>query len=471
MKKEEMNKVITMLDDDVIADALEGSQSASRPARRRGIFTAMIAAVLAVAMIAGAAVAMLRRPAGGAQSILPPEGATIIRMSRTVQLTPETVFTSGNYYAQTAYKDLEAGRYASVGGLELDGALYDSLVASNDAGRTWALEVTVSPNLYITKDYIEKEAEYWMSRYEIEDLGALAGIYSQLNADYDINALYEQYKDTYDLDVFYKYYASGQLESDLLAQDIGALSTKAEQIWDDCVSFQRDYWKDISKSVAPFLDAVGIDYLEDEDRFIIFVTEGELMSLQGISGVKFSKAGKYDLGLGQISRLTEWQGKLITNELAEAINANGSDVLFAVTAEPAVFGQLLDRAGYEEEYVAVVTELAKRPASRALLEAAAQNSAKFAEAVEVCGIDTVTKYIQGNVFDSALYDADTAAMTEKMNEMRENLYGTADKYYEVFSSQVRYIEVKANGNVILYVTADELAAIKTESEYCYKLAQ
>ncbi len=469
MRQDEMNRVLGMLDDDVIAEALSQKKTRAGGLRNRRLMTALIAASLAVALLIGAAsVAFSRRLTG---PMLPPEDALIIRnMTAGSQLTPKTVFTSGNYYSVESLGASEGARYATVGSLELSGDLYDSMVASTDENRTWAVEVTVSPNLYLTADYIEKEAAYWMSQYKIEDLSALVGIYEEVKTGFDIEALYEQYKDIYNIDEVYKYFASGKLEADLLSSDISALSAKAEQLWEECVDIKRGYWGDLAQGVREGLESFGVEFLEDDDRFIIFVTEGELLQLQGFPGIQFSRAGKYDIDVGKYSVMKEWKGKLVSSKLYDKLVENeGKDVLFAVTAEPAAIGELLDRSAYEQKYIEVSAELAGRPALRAALEAAASDSAKMVEALSVYGEDIILKYITAAGFESALFDGETAELQVRFNDMRSDLYSTPEQYYEIFAQQVRYLEIKENG-VVLYLSAQELATLVTEKEYCYKLA-
>ncbi len=473
MIKEEMNKAISMLDEDVVADALEGAKTAPKGASKRRFVTAIIAATLALAIIAGAAVAALRAPSGN-KSILPPADAEVIRLDSSAQFTPDTVYSSGNYQsAQTAYTGVPGEAYAQIGGLEISGELYESMVNSNDSDRVWALELTVSPNLYMTKDYLEKEASYWLAKYEMTDLGSIAGIYEQAKENFDFNALHEQFKDRFDLEAIFKYFASGDLEKDLLNQDISALTKKAEEIWNECVEIKNAFWSEMSGEVCRVLDELGIPYEEKDGKIIIFATEGDLLDfdLEGLKDIKLSKAEEYDIDLDKIEQYIDWSGKHISAKLNEAIAANGGkDVLFAVIAEPAEFGKWIDRAGYEEAYKAVFAELAKRPELKAALEEAAKDAVKYAEAVKTYGEELVGKYFTEEGFNKEQFDADTAQLTAKMNEMRENLYESADKIYAEFSELVRYIEVKDDGTIVLYLTEEELAALKTVKDYIYKLA-
>ncbi|MBQ4139834.1 MAG: hypothetical protein IJD70_00715 [Clostridia bacterium] len=475
MKKEEMNRILGMLDDDVIADALGEKKTAGKVGvSRRKFMTALIAATLAVViLVGGVAAAFALRGNGEPQSLLPPEGAVIIRnVTSSAQLTAGTVYTSGEYYSvESAFADVAPDKYAVVNQLELDQELYESMVSSNDENRTWAVEVTVSPNLYMSKEYIERETAYWLSKYEMADLEALAGIYDQFKSDFDINAIYEQYKDRYEIDELYRYFASGELETDLLNADINAMSKKAEELWDECVHFTNGFWRNIADDVREMLDDFGIEFIEDNNRFIIFVTEGELMALEGLGGVKFSKAGKYDINAGVIERSIEWNGKIVSKKLHDAIAANeGKDVLFAVTAEPAVFGDMLDRSEYESKYVALFGEAAKRPAWRTALEAAAADGSLVSAAIELCGEDAVAKYLKDGVFDSALFDSDTSAINGEIELMRKNLYRDSQEVYKELLPHVRYIEITASGNVVIYVSAEELASMKLNGDYCFKLA-
>lgn len=475
MKNTEMNRALGMLDDDVIADALEGKKSGGAVVvSRRKFMTALIAATLALAILAGGlAAAFAFGGDRGAVSLLPPEGSTVIRNSTaTSQLTAGTVYSSGKYYSvESQFNDVGEQSYALVNQVELDSELYNSMVANNDPNRTWAVELTVSPNLYMSEDYIERELAYWMSKYEADDLSALIEVYEQLESDFDINALYEQYKDKYDIEEIYKYFASGDLKHALLNNDIDALKKKAEQLWDECVDIQNGHWRNLVDDVRMILDSLGIEYIEEDMSFVIFVTEGELLALEGFNGIKFSKAGKYEINVGKYATMTEWNGKLISNKLYDAIVANeGKDVLFAVTAEPAVFGEMLDRSNYEEKYLELFSEAAKRPEWRKLLESAASDETALAAAIEECGEANVGKYLWNGYFDAATFDKDTMAISSELEVMRSNLYRTASDVYEEFAPLVRYIEITASGSVVFYLTADELAALKTSGDYCFKLA-
>lgn len=474
MNKEKMNQAIGMLDEDVLADALEGKKKSTGGVTRRKLAIMLIAATLAVALLAGGIIAALTRGAGGPLSILPPEDATVIRnVTTTVQFTPDTVYASGNYPSvEVQLGGAPAEEYALINDIELARELYDSMVASNDPDRIWALEVTISPNLYMSEEYIERELAYWTSKAEAEDLSALAVIYAQFKNDFDINALYEANKDKYQLDEIYKYFTSGKLEEALLNNDVDALKAQAEELWNECINIKNGYWKNLAPAVRRALDDFGIDYVQDDEKFIIFVTEGELLSLQGFSGVKFSNAKKYEFIFGQMPTATEWNGKLVSNKLADALeaNADNKDALFAVTAEPAAFSKLLDRSNYEARYLELFAEAAKRPAYRAALVAAAADASKMQAAISICGESMVAEYIKDGVFDAADFDEYTVKLNESIEVMRSNLYRDASEVYAEFAPLVRYIEINTAGNVVLYVTADELATLVTAREYCFKLA-
>ena len=471
MNKEKMNQAIGMLDDDVLADALEGKKKHTGGVTRRKLAVALIAATLAVALLAGSIVAALSRGRGPA-SLLPPEDATVIRnVTTTVQFTPGTVYASGSY-PYVEYRHEGSGEYAVVNEVELDRELYDSMVASNDPDRVWALEVTISPNLYMSEDYIEREVEYWSSKIKSEDLEKLAVIYEQLKSDFDIDALYEANKDKYELDEIYKYFSSGKLEKALLDKDVNALKAQVESLRNECVNIQNGYWKNLAPAVRKVLNDFGVEYVEEDGAFVIFVTEGELLSLHGFSGVKFSKASKYEITVGQIPTVTEYKGKLVSNKLADALaaNAGNKDALFAVTAEPAAFSKLLDRSNYEARYLELFAEAAKRSSYRSALAAAAADSSKLQAAIELCGAETVAEYIRDGVFDAAGFDEYTVKLNESIEVMRSNLYRDAADVYAEFAPLVRYIEINSAGNVVFYLTADELASLTTAREYCFKLA-
>ncbi len=474
MNKEKMNQAIGMLDEDVIADALEGKKTAGGVTRRK-LTVALIAATLAVALLAGGIVAAFSRSGGrGPIPILPPEDATVIRnVTTTLQVTSGTVYGSGNYPSiETQFGGAPDSEYATVNELELDRELYDSMVASNDPDRIWALKLDVSPNLYMSEEYIEREVAYWMSKAEAEDLSALVGIYAQFKQDFDIDALYEANKDKYNLDEIYKYFASGELEEALLNKDVDSLMRKAETLWNECVNIKNGYWKGLAPAIRKALNDFGIEFVEEDDSFIIFVTEGELLAIQGVGGVKFSKANKYDLTFAQIPTVAEWRGKLVSNKLAAELakNEGNKDVLFAVTAEPAAFTEMIDRSNYEARYLELFADAAKRPAYRAALAAASADASKMQAAIAICGEAMVTDYLRDGVFDAARFDLGTVELNETIEIMRSNLYRDASEVYAEFAPHVRYIEITENGNVVFYVTADELAALTTAREYCFKLA-
>ncbi len=475
MNKEKMNQAIGMLDEDVIADALEPKKRSGGGVTRRKLTVALIAATLAVALLVGGIGAALSRTGGkGPISLLPPEDATVIRnVTTTLQVTSGTLYGSGSYPSvEIQVGGAPAGEYAVVNELELDRELYDSMVESNDPDRIWALKLDVSPNLYMSEEYIEREVAYWMSKAEAEDLSALADVYAQFKNDFDINALYEANKDKYNLDEIYKYFASGELEAALLNKDVDSLMRKAESLWNECANIKNGYWKGLAPAIRKALNDFGIEFVEEDDSFIIFVTEGELLAIQGIGGVKFSKASKYDLTFAQIPTVTEWRGKLVSNKLAQELakNEGNKDVLFAITAEPAAFIEMIDRSNYEASYLELFSEAAKRPAYRAALEAASADPAKMQTAIAICGEAMVTDYLWDGYFDAARFDLGTVELNETIEIMRSNLYRDASEIYAEFAPYVRYIEVNENGVVVFYVTADELAALTTAREYCFKLA-
>ena len=475
MNKEKMNQAIGMLDEDVIADALEGKKRSTGGVTRRKLTVALIAATLAVALLVGGIGAALSRTGGrGPASILPPEDATVIRnVTTTVQVTPGTIYASGNYPSvETQFGGAPAGEFAVVNDIELDRELYDSMVESNDPDRIWALEVAISPNLYMTEEYIEREVEYWMSKVDASELSALVDIYAQFKNDFDINALYEANKDKYNLDEIYKYFVSGELEEALLKRDVDALKEKAESLWNECANIKKDYWSALAPAVGRALEDFGIEYVREGDSFIIFVTEGELLELQGFTGVKISKANKYDLTFAQIPTVTEWRGKTVSNKLAEELarNEGSPEVLYAVTAEPVEFSRMLDRSNYEARYLELFSNLAKRSVHRAALAAASSDTAQLEAAIDICGERMVTDYLHNGVFDAARFDRDTVELSATVELMRSNLYRDASEVYAEFAPLVRYIGINENGNVVFYVTADELAALKTEREYCFNLA-
>ena len=474
MNKEKMNQALSMLDDDVIADALEGKKRSTGGVTRRKLMVTLIAATLAVALLAGGIGAALSRTGGrGPIALLPPEDATVIRnVTTTLQVTSGTIYGSGNYPTfELQYGPAPTGEYALINDIELDRELYDSMVASNDPDRIWALELSISPNLYMTEEYIEREFAYWMTNAEAEDLAALVTVYEQFKNDFDIDALYAANKDKYELDELYKYFKNGTLEAALLNSDINELKAKAQEIWDECASIKRGHWKNLVPDVRTALEDFGIEYVEEDDSFIIFVTEGELLALRGFTGVKISNAKKYELTFAQIPTVTEWNGKKVSNKLADALAANeGKDVLFAVTAEPAAFSEMLDRSNYEASYLELFSELAKRPAYRKALEAVSADASKLEAAIAICGESIVADYLWDGYFDAARFDKDTVELSATVELMRSNLYRDAAEIYAEFAPYVRYIEINENGVVVFYVTAEELAAITTARDYCFKLA-
>ena len=64
MNKEKMNSALSLLDDDVIADALEGKKRSTGGVPRRKLMVTLIAATLAVAHLAGGITAAFSRVGG-----------------------------------------------------------------------------------------------------------------------------------------------------------------------------------------------------------------------------------------------------------------------------------------------------------------------------------------------------------------------------------------------------------------------
>ena len=476
MKNTKINEALGMLDDDIITEALQGKKTKNGYGARR-IAIIAIAATLAVAMLAATLVFALGGRGEPGASVLPPDGATVIKfMTSSAQIDGKTVYSaSGDYYSvEGQFAEIDPESYYVVNGVEIDGKLYEALVGSNDPNRTWAINVSLSPNLYMTEEYIQKEILYWTSKLEASDFEALAGILSQVTGVYDLQAIYEQYKDKYNVEEFYKYFASGTLEKDLLNADVEAITKKVEELWDDCVKFKDDIWANMVDPARAALEALGIEYAEENGCFTIFVTEGELISLEGVEGLKFSKAEDYDIDINLIdpNAPVDWKGITVTKKLSDALAAHvGEDVLYAVLVKEADVAAIVDMSKYESEYLALFGEYAGRSAKRAALEAAAADASKLPEAESLCGADMVADYIKDGAFDSARFDSDTEAMGAKVEEMRSNLYDdNSMAIYDVFASQVRYIEITAEKNVILYVSAEELSALTFEGEYVFNLA-
>jgi hypothetical protein len=99
MKKEEMNKIIGMLDDDVIADALGEKRAASKGAlNRRKFVTTLIAATLAVAILASTLIIALGRHGGEERvNILPPVGSYVKTASGNGIVVDENPLTGTLY--------------------------------------------------------------------------------------------------------------------------------------------------------------------------------------------------------------------------------------------------------------------------------------------------------------------------------------------------------------------------------------
>ena len=131
---------------------------------------------------------------------------------------------------------------------------------------------------------------------------------------------------------------------------------------------------------------------------------------------------------------------------------------------------MLDRSNYEARYLELFSDAAKRPACRAALAAASADASKMDAAIAICGEAMVKDYLWDGVFDAARFDQGTEELNATVELMRSNLYRDASEVYNEFAPYVRYIEITADGNVVFYVTADELAALTTAREYCFKLA-
>lgn len=339
MKNTKINEALGMLDDDIITEALHGKKTRGNGTRRIAVIA--IAATLAVSILAATLVFALGGIGEPGASILPPEGQTIIKFATSsAQIDGKTVYSaSGDYYSvEGQYSEVDPESYYVVNGVEIEGKLYEALVGSNDPNRTWAVNVSLSPNLYMTEEYIQKEVLYWTSKLEAKDLEALAGILSQVTGVYDLQLIYEQYKDKYNIDELYKYFASGKLEEDLLNADVEAITKKVEELWDDCVKFKDDLWANMVQPARAALDALGIEYAEENGCFTVFVTESELISLQGVEGLKFSKAEDYDIGVGAIdpNSTVDWNGITVTRRLKKALEDHeDEDVLYAVLVKAA----------------------------------------------------------------------------------------------------------------------------------------
>ena len=480
MKKEEMNKIIGMLDDDVVADGLSEKKNEGITIRfSRKLAVALIAATLAVAMLASGIMIGLSRRGNHEErvNILPPVGMQVVKhVASGAQITDETSVEYGNYPMVEGTKywtSCDPVTFANVGGLELSYYLYDALVKSDDPNRTWSIKVSISPNLYITKEYLSMEMERMLSEVTVNQLETLIGIYEQVKDSVDIDALYNQYKDQYELFDLYKYVKSGQFDRDLVNADIEALTKKAQDILDSCGEIKNDFWMNIEPVVLAELEKLGVPFVKEGDSYVIFVTEGELLSLSGIEGIKFENAYyKIDVNEFNPNALSERAGKKITKKLADAFKKNeGENVLFAILVESAGVAEIGDKSAYEQAYVMLFSDYASRKATEAALRGAVEGGEKLEKAIEKYGAETVEKYIKDGVFDSALFESDTLAMGAQIEEMRVKLYGdNSAEVYDVFKNLVNYIEITEQGSVIIYVTAAEFDAMTVAEDFVFNLA-
>ena len=477
MKKEEMNKIIGMLDDDVIADGMSEKKTEGVTIRlSRKLAVSLVAAVLAVAMLAsGIIIGLSRFGEEERVNVLPPVGVQVIKhVASGAQITKDTANSGGYYpYVESPYVAIEPNAYVTAGGLELSSSLYNDLVRSDDPNRTWSIEVSISPNLYITKDYLSLEMERVLSEVTAEQLETLIGIYEQAKDSVDIDALYNQYKDQYELLDLYKYVKSGQFDRDLVNADIEALTKKAQGILDSCGEIKNDFWMNLEPVVVAELERLGVPFVKDGDSYVIFVTEGELMSLSGIEGIKFENADyKIDVNEYDPYALSDHAGKKVTKRLADAFRKNeGKDVLFAVLVESASVAEIGDKAAYEREYLELFKAYASRKACEAALRGAVEGGEKLEKAIEICGQDAVDKYIKDGAFDSALFESDTAEMSVRIEEMKTKLYGdNSAEVYDAFKDSVNYIEITEQGSVIIYVTAAEFDALTVAGDFVFNLA-
>ncbi len=475
MKNEKINKALGMLDDDVLADALEGKRG-SFGGRR--VVTALIAAALAVAILAST-VLITRRLGRNVErtDITPPVGMTVIKRaaSSAGQITAETVTRSGTYpYVQSEYVAVEPLSYIVADGLEMDESLYNSLVSSDDINRTWAIEVQVSPNLYVTNEYLALELESILTNVDSHRLEALVGIYEQAKANFDIEALYLQYKDAYEIDELYRYFASGELDRDLLNADIDALGKKASELVKECLEIREGYWSQLRPMAVSALEKMGVPFAEEDGNLVIFVTESELLSLSGIEGLKFEES-YYKIGVSEFSNVETVlrEGKKISGKLSDAFaEYEDEDVLFAVLIETAGIAESGSREVYVQEYIELLSEHVNRQTVRDLLENAVAEGGDSLDSVrEAYGSEIVDKYCANGSFDSALFDSDTAAIEARIDQMKTDLYGNyTDETYDIFKDQVRYIEITDQGSVIIYVTAAEFDALNIEGDFVFDLA-
>ena len=480
MKKEEMNKIIGMLDDDVIADGLSEKKSGGITVRfSRKLAVSLIAAALAVAMLAsGVMFALSRREVVEERvNVLPPVGMTVVKyVASGAQITAETAVMNGTYPTIESSQYWIVGdpiTYTVAGGLEMTDSLYRDFVSNNDLNRTWSIKVSISPNLYITKNYLEKQAEMMLSNVTAENLEMFISEYQQNKDSIDIDALYAKYGHLADLVDVYKYVKSGQFDSDLVNADINDLKKAAEELLDSCGEIKKGFWKNLEPLVLAELEALDIPFVKEDDSFIIFVTEGELLSLAGIAGLTFENAYyKIDVNEFDPNALSERAGKKITKRLSDAFDANADEnVLFAVLVESAGVAEIGDKSAYEQEYLALFTEYASRKVTEAALRSAVEGGEKLAQAIEICGQETVDKYIKDGVFDSALFESDTVAMAARIEEMKTLLYGdNSAEVYDAFKNSVNYIEITAQGSVIIYVTAAEFDALTVNGDFVFNLA-
>ncbi len=474
MKNEKINKALGMLDDDVIADALEGKRS-SFGGRR--IVTALIAASLAVAILVSV-VLITRRPEVNEErlNITPPVGMMVVKhAASSAQITAETVTKSGTYpYVQSEYVAVEPLGYIVADGLEMDQTLYNDLVSSDDVNRTWAVEVQVSPNLYVTNEYLALELESILTNFDSHRLEALVGIYEQAKANFDIEALYLQYKDAYEIDELYRYFASGELDRDLLNADVEALGKKASELVKERLEIREGYWGHLRPMVLSALEKMGVPFTEEDGALIIFVTESELLSLSGIEGLKFDKSN-YKINVIEIApnETVMREGKKITSKLADAFaEYEGEDVLFAVLVETAGIAKAGSREAYVQEYISLLSDISNRHTLEQALERAQGNGGESIDrAREICGEEAFNRYFRDGVFDSELFNSDTAAINARINEMKVDIYGDdSAEVYDLFKDHVRYIEITDQGSVIIYVTAAEFDALNIEGDFVFTLA-
>ncbi len=477
MKKEEMNRALGMLDEDVIADALEEKRSGGRTVSRKFV-TALIAAALAVAILASTLmIALGRRDSEGERvNVLPPVGANVIKhVASSAQITGATECSYGTYpcVESCEFWVVDPMPYLVAGGLEMSDSLYNALVKSDDVNRTWSIEVSISPNLYITNEYLALQVESMLADVGTHRLESLIGIYEQAKENFDVDAIYEQYKDMFEIDEIYKYFKSGDLDRDLLNADIDAMTKKAREILDQCGEIREGFWGELEPIVLSELERLGVPFVKENGSYVIFVTEGELLSLSGIEGLKFDNAYyKIDVNEFDPNAISERAGKKITKKLADALEQYaGEDVLFAVLVETAGVAEIGDKSAYEQEYLELFSAYASRKVEEAALRGAVEGGEKLQKAIEMCGQETVDKYIKDGVFDSALFDSDTAAIGAKIEEMRVKLYGdNSAEVYDAFKDAVRYIEITGQGSVIIYVTAAEFDALAPTGDFVFNLS-